>query len=100
LSSSSISYIVFHFRDALVAVFYHELQSVFIQLFEQGQNGAENVFIATEGVIVYSALACRSLFLVVHLLRLLLLHRYLFCVRLLLGLLRCGHLMDLLLHQA
>ena len=43
---------VIHFCDALIAILHDELQSILIELFQQGQDRTENIFIASVRVIV------------------------------------------------
>ena len=42
---------VLHLCYALVAVFNYEFESIFVQFLEQGQNGAEDVFISPVRVV-------------------------------------------------
>lgn len=66
------SYVVFHFGDALVAVFDDELKAVLVQFFQEGQDGTENILVSTVGVVLARALTSScALFLTIGLLGLL-----------------------------
>ena len=43
---------VIHFGDALIAILHNELEPILVELFQQGQDRTENIFIAAVRVIV------------------------------------------------